>query len=189
MGKICHDALYRIFRKSIRSRARKSFVVELGDNVVELLKGEAFVGGSLLAYVSAVHHLQDLVVIDPILELLSNCLELLEVNHSVLVLVEQSVDSLQAVSSSGLSDAGGNTINELVEVNGSVFVSKTVDKGQNEGVSAVEAEFLKDLVDFLGVNGATSILIKDFEGLLELVPVLSVEAVLPLSGGGLGGFS
>lgn len=127
LEEICQNEFYRIIGKSIRSRVRKSFVVEPGDDAVELLKGEALVGRCLLTYVSAVHHLQDLVVIDPVLDLLSNALELLEVDDSVLVLIEQSKDSLQAVFSPGLSNTGSNAINELVEVNGSVFVSKTVD--------------------------------------------------------------
>jgi hypothetical protein len=71
-----------------------SFVGKLADNGVKLLKGKALVGGSLVVDVSAVKHLQKIVVVKSIVELLGNCLELLEVNHSVLVLVEQGKHSL-----------------------------------------------------------------------------------------------
>ena len=42
----------------------RSLVVELGDNGVELLEGEAFVGGGLLVDVSGVDELKKVVVVD-----------------------------------------------------------------------------------------------------------------------------
>lgn len=166
-----------------------SFVGELGHNLVELVKGEALVCGGLLVNVATVHHLQKLVVINAVLHLLSNSLKLLEINHSALVLVVKSENSLQAVLSLSLTHAGCNNVDEFIESDGFVLVSQGVDEGQNEGISAIESQFLNNLVDFSGINGSTAVLIKDFEGLLELVPVFSIEAIFPSSRSGFGGLS
>ncbi len=65
-----------------------SFAGEVGNNSVEFVESEAFVGGSLLVNAGAVHHLQNVVIIDAFLQVFANIFEFLEVNHSVLVLVE-----------------------------------------------------------------------------------------------------
>lgn len=73
-----------------------SLVGELADDGVELLKGEALVSSSLVVYVSAVKHLQDIVVIKSVMELLGNVLELFEVNYAVLIFVKKSKQYFQA---------------------------------------------------------------------------------------------
>lgn len=163
-----------------------SFVAELADNGVELFKGDTLVGGSLVVDVGAVKHLKEIVIINVFVELLGDSLELLEVNGSVLVLVVEGKNSLKAVSGLGLTDPGGDGIEELFEVDGFVLISESVDKAENEGVSLVEAEFLEDLVDLQGVDGSASVLIEHFEGVLEVFVVLREEAVLPGSGDSLG---
>lgn len=161
-----------------------SFVVEARDDAVELVESEALVGGGLLADVGAMHHLEDLVVVDSVLDLLCDGLQFLEVNDSVLVLVENGEGLSQAVLGLGLSDARGNDVNELFKVDGTVLILKSQDDREDEGVSAVETELLKNFADFLGVNGSTAVLIENLEGLLELVVVFGGEAILPLSGNG-----
>ena len=41
-----------------------SLVVELGDDGVELIEGEALIGGGFIVDMGAVHHLEDLVIVD-----------------------------------------------------------------------------------------------------------------------------
>jgi hypothetical protein len=163
-----------------------SFVAELADNGVELVKGDTLVGCGLVVDVGAVKQLKKVIIIDVFVELLGDGLELLEVNCSVLVLVVEGKDSLKAVSGLGLTDLGGDSIEELFEVDGLVLILKSVDKVEDEGVSLVEAEFLEDLVNLHGVDGSATVLIEHLKGVLEFVVVLSGETVLPGSGDGLG---
>lgn len=74
-----------------------SFAGKVGNNSVELIESEAFIGSSLLVNASAVHHLQNVVIIDAFLQVFANIFEFLEVNNSVLVLVEHLEDSLKAI--------------------------------------------------------------------------------------------
>ncbi len=137
--------------------------------------------------VGRVQHLQKVVIVDAVFQLLGNILELLEVNHSVIILVVESEHSLQTVPGLSLTHSGSNGIKELIKVDGFVLLPNANDEAQDEGVSLVEAELFKDLVDLCGVDGSTAVLIKDVERLLELFVVLSMEAVFPGSGGGFGG--
>ena len=82
----------------------RSLVVELADDGVELLEGEAFVGGGLLVDVGGVEHLEQVVVVDGVMELFGDGLELLEVHGAVLVLVVEREDPADAVLGLGLSD-------------------------------------------------------------------------------------
>jgi hypothetical protein len=150
-----------------------SFVVELADDGVELIEGEALVGGSLVVDVGAVQHLEDVVVVDGVVELLGNPLELIEINHSVLVLIEQSEGLLQTVPGLGLAHPRRNDIDELILTDRLVLLLQTVDQVQHEGVSAVETEFLQHLVDLHGIDGSTFVLVKYLEGIDQLFIVFS----------------
>ena len=44
------------------------------------------------------------------------------------------------------------------------------------------SEFLENSTDFNGINSAAMVLVEHLKGVLELLVVLRVEAVLPLSG-------
>ena len=56
----------------------QSLVVELTNNRIELVKSEALTRASLVIHMGAVHHLQKIIIIDPILQVLCNSL-LLEI--------------------------------------------------------------------------------------------------------------
>jgi len=135
--------------------------------------------------VGAVHHLQNLVVINIVLQVFGNLLELLEVNDSVLVLVEEFEDSLNAVLGLDLSDLTGSNVDKLFKTDGLALFFETVDDPEDVGASSVDSQLLQHLIDFGGINGATSVLIKHLEGVLEFVIVLRSETVLPLGGDGL----
>ena len=159
-----------------------SFVAELADDGVELIKGDTLVGCGLVVDMGAVKHLEEIIIINIFVELPGDGLELLEVDGSVLVLVIEGKNSSKAVSGLSLTNSGGDDIEELIEADRLVLVLKPIDKAQNEGVSLVKAEFLEDLVDLHGVDGSTAVLIEHLEGVLEFFVVLSSETILPGSG-------
>lgn len=163
-----------------------SFVGELADNGVEFFESESLIGWGLVVDVGAVLQFKQIVIVDGIVELLSDLLELLEVNYSVLVLIEQSEDSLETVLGLGLAHPWGDDVNELIESDGLGLVPETNDKVQNKGISTIETEFFEDLVDLNWINGSAVILIEDFEGIDQLFVVLGVKPVLPCGGDGLG---
>jgi hypothetical protein len=164
----------------------KSFVGELGDDSVELIESEAFIGSGFVVDVGAVHKFEEFVIVEVVEELFGDSFELFEVDGSVLVLVEQGEHLLEAVLGLGLTDSVTDDVEELVEVDGSVLVSKSDDEGEDEGVSLVKAEFFKGFVDFSGIDGAASVFVEDFEGVLEFFVVLGGEAVFPVGEGDCG---
>lgn len=117
------------------------------------------------------------------MQLAYNRLELLKINNSVSVVIEQGENSPQAILGLGFSNLGSNAIDELIEVNGLVFVLEPVDELQDERIPLVKTQLLKDFVDFTGVDSATGILIENIKSALELFPVFRSKSVLP--GGGL----
>ena len=153
--------------------------VELGDDLVELLEGEALVGGGVVVDGGAVHHLDDVVVVEVLVELLRDHAELLEVDHPVLVLVEEGEDPADAVLGLGLADARADDVQELGEGDGLVLVAQPVDEGEDEGVPFVEAQLIEHLIDLRGIDGAASVLVEDVEGLLEVLVVLGEQPVFP----------
>ena len=137
----------------------------------------------------AVHHFQNFVIIDTVLKVFGNALEFFKVNNSVIILIEKSENSLDSVLGLDFTNLAGSNINELLESDGFALFFKTIDDPQDVRASSVDSQFLKNLIDFRWVDGATAILIKDFEGLLELVVVFRGESVFPLSGDGFGNLS
>lgn len=107
---------------------RVSFVGELGHDGVELVKGEAFVGGGLVVDVGAVHQFEEFVIVDVFVELFGDGFELFEVNASVFVLVEETEDYSESVFGLGLSDTGSDDVEEFVEGDWFVFVSESGDE-------------------------------------------------------------
>ena len=69
----------------------------------------------------AVHHFQNLIIIDAILEVFGNSLELLEINNSVLVLIEKFENSLDSVLGLAFTNLTGSNVNKFVEVMGLLF--------------------------------------------------------------------
>lgn len=164
----------------------RSFVGKLGNDSVELLKVDVLVGAGLLADVSAVKHLQQLIIVDAVLNPLSDSFELLEINDAVLVLVVKGEKSLETVFSLSVSNSRANDLQKLVKGDWSVLVSESVDKRKNEGISLIESEFFKNFVDFFWVNGSTSVFVEDSKGLLEFVVVFFGYSIFPRSRFGCG---
>jgi hypothetical protein len=115
---------------------------------------------------SAVEQFKKVVVIDGVVKLFSNHLELLEVNCTILILVKEGEDSSDSVLCLGLSDFRGNDVKEFFESDWLVLLFKPIDEIQDKRVSTIQSELFENFVNFHWVNSATSILIKDVEGLL-----------------------
>lgn len=106
----------------------KSFLVESSYDSVEFFEGEALIGGGFFVDVGAVHHLQELIVVHVLVNLLANGLQLLEIDHSSSVSVEESEYLLKSVFCLGFAHLRANEIQEFVEINGSVLISQGVDE-------------------------------------------------------------
>ena len=65
-----------------------SFVVEFWDDAVKLFESEALIGWSLLVDMSAVHHLQEVIIVCAFFQVFSDTLELLEVDNTVFIGIE-----------------------------------------------------------------------------------------------------
>lgn len=113
------------------------------------------------------------------MKLFGNSPELLIIDDSILILVENGKNFPDTVFGLGLSHSGAYDVQELRELDRFVFVSESVDEGEDEGVSFVESQLIENLIDLSRVNGATAVLVEDIEGLLELIVVFSSEAIFP----------
>jgi hypothetical protein len=127
----------------------------------------------------AVEHFEEVIISEIFVELFGDDFEFFEIDGSILVLVEQSEDSLEPVLGFGLTNARGDDVEELLEGDGLVLIPKTVDERKDEGIALVESELLQNLVDFSWVDGAAVVLIEDLEGVLELLVILTQESVFP----------
>lgn len=157
----------------------QSFVGKHGDNAVEFFEINSLVSCSLVVDMGAVQHLQEIIISEVLMELLGNNLELLEIDGSILVLIEQSKDPLEPILCFGLTNARGDDAEELFEGDGFVLISKPVDEGKDEGVALVESELLQNLVDFSWIDGSAVVLVEHLEGALELLVILTRESILP----------
>ena len=77
---------------------------------------------------SAVQHFQNLVIIKSFVNQFSNRFELLDINDSILIVVENGEDSSQTVFSFSLSNFATDGVKELFEIDWFVLVSKPSDE-------------------------------------------------------------
>jgi hypothetical protein len=71
----------------------------------------------------AVHHFQQVVVVDGVSQRSGNGLELFEIDDSVFVFIVEGKDSFDSVFGFILTDSGGDNVNELVEIEWFIFIS------------------------------------------------------------------
>ena len=88
---------------------------------------------------SAVQHLQQVVVVYVFLQLLGNGLELLKIKNSVFVDVINCKNTLASVLGLALSHLVADDVEEFVEADGSVGVPEGVDEREDEGVPLVHS--------------------------------------------------
>lgn len=81
-----------------------------------------------MVYRCAVHHLQDIFIVQVFVQLLGNSTKLLEVDNSVLVLVEQREDLPETGLCLGFTHLAADDVQELRELNWFILVSQAVDK-------------------------------------------------------------
>ena len=127
-------------------------------------------------------HFVDIVIVDCIMELLSNSLEFLKVNNSIIIFVEKSKDTTNSVLGLCFTNSWSNSINELIKSNRFVLISQAIDQVQYKRISAIKTKFLQHFVDFDWVDSSTVILIEDPESINKLIIILSCKTILP--GGG-----
>ena len=146
----------------------RSFVGELRNDAIEFLEGEAFVGWGFVIDVRAVHHFQQLVVIQSFMDPFANGFEIFVVNDSVLISIEDGEDSFQSVLGFGFSNFVSNAVKELFEIDGFVLVFETNDQAQDEGISFINAQLFESFADLRGIDTSTVVFVKDFKGVLEI---------------------
>lgn len=105
-----------------------SFVGPLRHDSVELFELDALAGCGLLVDVSAVEHLEQVVVVEVFVELLGDGLELFKINGSVLVLIVEGEDSAEAVLGLGFTNFRANDAEELFKAYWLILVSECVDE-------------------------------------------------------------
>lgn len=88
---------------------------------------------------SAVQHLQQVVVVYVFLQLLGDGLELLKIKNSVFVDVINCENTLASVLGLALSHLVADDVEEFVEADGSVGVPEGVDEREDEGVPLVHS--------------------------------------------------
>ena len=87
----------------------------------------------------AVQHLQQIIVVYVFLQLLSDGLELLKIENSVLIDVVNCKNTLASVLGLALSHLVADDVEEFVEADGSVGVPEGVDEREDEGVPLVHS--------------------------------------------------
>jgi len=92
-----------------------------------------------VGHVGAVQHFQKVVVGEVLVERAGHCLELLEIDESVLVLVEKAEHSPQPVLGLGFTNSRADDVQEFLEADRVVGISEPVNQRQNERISLVEA--------------------------------------------------
>lgn len=87
----------------------------------------------------AVQHLQQIIVVYVFLQLLSNGLELLKIENSILIDIVNCENTLASVLGLALSHLVADDVEEFVEADGSVGVPEGVDEREDEGVPLVHS--------------------------------------------------
>ena len=154
-------------------------LILLGDDVVELIEGEAVVALGAVDDVGVVHHLGDLVVVHGLAQFPGDPLEGVEVDHAGALLVPELEHLAQSLATLAVAGLRSHDLEELVELDGAVEGSESLDHLEHDGAAALETELLEHLLDFFGVDGSSSVGVEQLEGLLEGVIVVLADAVSP----------
>ena len=158
-----------------------SFLIPEGRyDEVKLLGVETFVAASLTVDEGTVHHFEEIVISQFVLsKFLCYDLHLVVSDFSCsfgVIKVENALDSILGFD---VSHLGGNDIDELFHTDRSVLLSESHDKLKQERISLTDSKICKSLIDFLRINGSTSVLVIDFECFFELLVVSWGESFLP----------
>lgn len=136
-------------------------VVIVRDDCVELFKCELLVRLSALLYEHRVHQVQQCVVVQILANRSADLLQLLETNHSCLLLVVKLENSLKPIPGFVITDLCANDIYKLLESKIFVSLPQGPNNLHNIRISFIKTNVLKNFDDFLWINNATSVLIKD----------------------------
>lgn len=118
-----------IFRFSAR---RQSFFIKFGNKLVELLKGNRFVGSSLFVNVNGVQHFKDFVIAHPIAGYSSEMLNLFEIDDLVLLVVDVTEDSTDAFFGLHISYFWTDKFQKLLKIDRFVLRFQVFDEGESE---------------------------------------------------------
>lgn len=119
----------------------------LCDNFVEFFECEELIGLCMVEDVSVVHHFRDFLVIHCFSEFASYVLDLLKVNKAFIVGVIQGKQFFQSFLRFRVSQSVAYDIQELLEVDWSVFGLEVADHQVNNMVSLVQSQLLQYLLD------------------------------------------
>ena len=154
-------------------------VVIVRDHLIEFIKSKFVIWLGLLANENAVHQLQKCVIVQILSNWSWDLLKLLESDHSCFFLVIKLPNSLKTISGSVFSNLCANHIDELLECEVLIGLSHGPEDFNDVGISLVETNLFKNFDNFLRVNDATSVFIKDKEDISQLFVVLGTDSVSP----------
>ena len=130
--------------------------------------------------VGVVHHFGDFIVVHGLAQLSGDSLEGLEVDDSSSLGVPELEDLGHTFTALGVPGLGGDDLEELVELDGSVHGAETVDHLEDDLAAALESQFFEDFFDFFGVDCSSSVGVEEVEGGLQFFVVVLGNAVLPV---------
>lgn len=135
------------------------------DNVIELIEGDRLVGSGLILHKYSMHHLHNLLLCHWFSNLPSYGLQLLELNHTCLLLIIQVEYSPQAILCLHLASIGAHNIDKVIKRKRPVGLAHSCNNIHNIGVAVCEAHLLQHFGDFGGFNCAAVVDVEDEEGL------------------------
>lgn len=102
-----------------------------GNDLIEIVKGEFFVGISLIEDMSVVHHFDDLFIIHGLAKFSANSFDFIEVYDSLLLLVVESEYSIKTIFCFCVTQFSINDFKEIVVVYAFAFLLKILDHCKN----------------------------------------------------------
>ncbi len=140
-----------------------SSFAEFWNYCVEFFECYSLIWRSFVINESTMHHFKNFVIIYCISNLSSNQFKFFEIDNAVLILIVKCKNSFQSVSGVVLANSWSNHIDKLVEVERFVLIFKCRDQAEDEGISLFQSKLFHNFIDFGGIDGSTSVLIKDLK--------------------------
>lgn len=123
-----------------------------------------------------VHHFHDFIVIHSFAQLSCCDFHFLEINVPASIVIVQGEYTLEAIDCFAISQSAVNNFQKFLEVDGPIFGLKVIYHVEDDLISFIEAELLKDFLNLFGIDFSAIVLIEEIEGRFELFNFLFREA-------------
>jgi hypothetical protein len=147
-------------------------ILFLGDYGVELFESEVLVCLGLVEDMGVMHHFHNLFVVHGFAQFSADSFYLLEIDGAALIDVVEVEDLVKSLLALSISQFRVDNFQKIVEVDVFTLFLKVFDHLEDGLIALVESEFLKNLLNFLGVDGASALLVKQIESGLKFFKVV-----------------